>query len=230
MRARIGSRGKIMTSESRTSRAPSAPAFDIEAREQEILGKTPRVSPLDSPDVVAAALENTGRLRGATSGGSAPVSMAEVPELVVTLLRHPSLYQRLTDMSVQLMRSGALTARDRELATLRTGWLCQAPYEWGEHVRLAKRAGIRSEEIERITQGSSAPGWSEHEAALMRAAEELHENAMISDATWAILARHLDERQLIELPVLIGQFTLVAYLQNALRLRLGEGNIGLRAR
>jgi alkylhydroperoxidase family enzyme len=201
-----------------------------DTREEEILGHPPRVLPLESPDVIAAALENTGRLRQAASGSSAPPSMTEVPELVLTLLRHPDLYQRITDLAVQLLGRGVLSPRDRELAVLRVGWLCQAPYEWGEHVRLAKQAGLTSEEIERVTQGSSIPGWTEHEAALLRAVEELHDNAMISDATWRALSENLNERQLIELPVLIGQFTLVAYLQNTLRLRLGQGNVGLRAR
>jgi alkylhydroperoxidase family enzyme len=206
------------------------PKNDIEAREAEILGHPPRVLPLESPEVIAAALENTGRLRQAASGGSAPVAISEIPELVLTLVRHPALYERLTDMAVQLQGRGTLAPRDRELAVLRVGWLCQAPYEWGEHVRLAKQAGLSSEEIGRVTQGSSAPGWSAHEAAILRAAEELHERAMISDATWSALSDHLDERQLIELPILIGQFTLVAYLQNALRMRLGHRNPGLKAR
>jgi len=203
---------------------------DIEEREEEILGHPPRVLPLESPDVIAAALENTGRLRQAASGSSATPSTREVPELVLTLLRHPDLYQRITDLAVQLLGRGVLSPRDRELAVLRVGWLCQAPYEWGEHVRLAKQAGVTSEEIERVTQGASAPGWTDHEAALLRAVEELHDNAMMSDATWRALSGNLDDRQLIELPVLIGQFTLVAYLQNTLRLRLGQGNIGLKAR
>ncbi|CAN7659395.1 hypothetical protein LJR225_005239 [Phenylobacterium sp. LjRoot225] len=53
---------------------------------------------------------------------------------------------------------------------------------------------------------------------------------MITDGTWAVLARTLTEPQLIELPILIGQYQGVAYLQNALRIRLMEGNEGLRAR
>jgi hypothetical protein len=53
---------------------------------------------------------------------------------------------------------------------------------------------------------------------------------MISDATWEMLAKRLDEKQLFELAVLVGQFTTVAYFQNSLRLRLSEDNKGLRAR
>ena len=64
----------------------------------------------------------------------------------------------------------------------------------------------------------------------MRATEELYEDAMISDATWATLAKRLDERQLIELPIVIGQYQAVAYYQNSLRLRLHDGNLGLKAR
>jgi alkylhydroperoxidase family enzyme len=206
------------------------PQYEVAAREAEILGHPPRVLPVESPHVIAAALENTGRLRQAASGGSAPPAVSEVPELVTTLLRHPDLYQRITDLAVQLLGRGALAPRERELAVLRVGWLCQAPYEWGEHVRLAKQAGLTSVEIERVTQGSSATAWTKHEAAILSAAEELHETAMISDTTWAALSEKWDDRQLIELPVLIGQFTLVAYLQNALRLRLGNGNAGLKAR
>ena len=146
------------------------------------------------------------------------------------MLRHPSLFSRQADVGIQLLAHGTLAARDRELAILRVAWLCQAPYEWGEHVLIAKKLALTSADIERVTQGSEAPGWSEHEQAIVRATEELYENAMISDATWATLSKRLDERQLIELPVLVGQYQSVAYYQNSLRLRLHDGNLGLKAR
>jgi alkylhydroperoxidase family enzyme len=157
-------------------------------------------------------------------------ALERLPEIIRTLLRHPHLFNALTDVGIQLLSRGALSARDRELAILRMGWLCRAPYEWGEHVIIAKKAGITSAEIERVTQGSKAEGWSRHEAAILRAAEELRADAMISDSTWAELAETLDERQLIELPALIGQYQAVAYYQNSLRLRPHEGNLGLAAR
>ena len=69
-----------------------------------------------------------------------------------------------------------------------------------------------------------------HAQAILRAAEELFADAMISDETWATLSKRLDDRQLIELPILIGQYQAVAYYQNSLRLRLHNGNLGLKAR
>ena len=53
---------------------------------------------------------------------------------------------------------------------------------------------------------------------------------MISDATWATLSKNLNEKQLIELPIIIGQYQTVAYYQNSLSLRLHAGNLGLKAR
>jgi alkylhydroperoxidase family enzyme len=156
--------------------------------------------------------------------------LENLPEIVRTMLRHPELFARQTDIGLQLLSRGALPARERELVILRVGWLCQAPYEWGEHVIIAKSLGITSEEIERITHGSSASGWTKRERAILRATEELRETAMISDSTWAVLAESYNERQLIELPIVVGQYQTVAYYQNSLRLRLHTGNAGLKSR
>ncbi len=97
-------------------------------------------------------------------------------------------------------------------------------------MHIAKTVGITSEEIARITQGSQAALWDEHERALLRATEELRADAFISDDTWSTLAKKLDQRQLIELPIVVGQYQTVAYYQSSLRLRLHDGNLGLRAR
>jgi|SRR5579859_1183289 len=200
-------------------------APDVRARETLILGKPPRIAPLAPNELGEEAAQSALALRKAAS---APLS-AEVTEFTATMLRHPALYRRHSELAIQLY-TGALVPRDRELLVLRIGWLCQAPYEWGEHVKIGKRVGLTDQEIERVIEGSTAAGWNEHERALLSAVEELYGNAMISDETWAVLARKLDEKQLIELPLIVGQYQGVAYLQNSLRLRLIAGNTGLSAR
>ncbi|MEY2926354.1 MAG: hypothetical protein RL367_831, partial [Pseudomonadota bacterium] len=145
--------------------------------------------------------------------------------------RYPDLWGKIMALSLQMQSdTGVLPPRDRQLAILRTGWLLQAPYEWGEHVRQSKRFGLTSPEIERVMVGSAAPEWNAHERALMKAAEELRSDVMVSDATWDQLSLRLNDGQLFELLALIGQFTSIAYIQNSLRLRLEPGNAGLSAR
>jgi alkylhydroperoxidase family enzyme len=206
-------------------------AADPQARQALITGKPPRIGPLDPSeftDEMRAVIRSMSQL--AVDPPPAGEQRQEITEMLATMIRHPELYGRHIDLAKVLLSRGALPARARELAILRVGWLLQAPYEWGEHVTIAKRVGLGAEEIERVIRGSGAAGWSERDRAILRAVEELLGDAMISDETWTVLAREFDDKQLIELVILVGQYQTVAYYQNALRLRLREGNGGLSAR
>ncbi len=203
----------------------------VEARHAEVLGHPPRLPPLDRAAVAEEVQATTLHLTSGVGGTAKPIPIDAIPEIMFTMCRYPDLWQRIMDLTIQIQGAASvLPVRDRKLAILRTGWLCQAPYEFGEHVNQSRRAGLTSEEIERIVVGSSAPEWDEHERAVLRAAEELHANAMVSDGTWAQLSQRLSDHQLVELLVLIGQFVATAYFQNSLRLRLEAGNEGLRGR
>lgn len=152
------------------------------------------------------------------------------PNLYGMMAHNPGLLRLFKPLSSFFGVHGQLPARDREIAILRVAWLNQLPFVWGEHVRLGHQAGLTTEEVERITEGSAAEGWSEHDGAIVRAVEELREWSDISDATWDVLARSWSEGQLVELPVLIGQYQTLGYVQNVLRYPLWEGNPGLSAR
>jgi 4-carboxymuconolactone decarboxylase len=140
-----------------------------------------------------------------------------------TLARHPSLLRTWMPFAAGMAVNGELPPRVRELTILRTGWNCRSEYEFGQHAALARKVGVSKEEIARVKAGPDAQGWTELEAAMIRAADELHADACISDDTWALLATHLDERQLIEVPVLVGQYHLVAYMLNSLGIEREPG-------
>jgi 4-carboxymuconolactone decarboxylase len=139
--------------------------------------------------------------------------------IFATLIRHPRLFNRWSAFGGTLLRRGELSDRHRELLVLRTAWHCRADYEWGQHVRIAGQAGVTDEEIARIVTGPDAPGWSALDAALVGAADELHRDSCIGDATWKVLSADLDERQLIEVCMVVGQYHLVAYTLNSLGVR-----------
>ena len=84
---------------------------------------------------------------------------------------------------------------------------------------IGKAFGVTPEEIERVIEGSSAAGWSEHEAALLRAVEEMIADHCMSDATWDTLARTYDEKQMLELPMLVGSYLMTALQQNSLKIQ-----------
>jgi alkylhydroperoxidase family enzyme len=146
------------------------------------------------------------------------------------LLNHPAIVRHLRPIGEFFLRETVLPIRDRELLILRASWLCRSPYEWGEHVAIGKANGLTIEEVEALTVGSTHPIWRPHDRALLRAVEEVRDASMISDETWEELAQSYDARQLIEIPVLIGQYQATAYWLNCLRIPLRDGNPGLTAR
>ncbi len=196
---------------------------NIEAREADILGKPLRIPAISEDQISDDMREVVKPPKGYGTPG-------ETPEVFRVMLHNPEMLQLYHPMGGYFIVEGKLPPRDRELAILRNAWLCQAPYEWGEHVGIGKKCGISSEEMERITEGPEAAGWSEHDRAVLRAVDELLGNAMISDATWATLAATLDHAQMLELPVLVGTYQATAYLQNSMRLPLRPSNPGLSAR
>ena len=119
--------------------------------------------------------------------------------------------------------AGKLPARERELLILRTGWRCQSVYEWGQHVLIGRRAGLTDEDIARLKDGPDAPGWDPFDAALVRAADELHDDGCITDATWAALRERYDDAQLIEVPMVVGQYHLVSFTLNSLGVQREPG-------
>jgi len=202
-----------------------ANGYDIEARMAEVVGDGPRIEALDDAELSAEARALCDKVRAGAGAGPAAV----VPEYMRTMVKHPALFQIQMEAGAVFF-NGRIPKREREIAVLRVGWLCGAPYEWGQHVEIAKRYGISSEEIERATVGSTAPGWSRHEAAILRAVEELIGNKAISGATWDVLAESWDEQQLLEFPAMVGQYVAVAFIQNSIRTRMEAVNPGLTHR
>jgi 4-carboxymuconolactone decarboxylase len=143
--------------------------------------------------------------------------------IFATLARHPDLFKAWLPFGGYLLTGGTLSPRDRELLILRTAVNCGSPYEWGQHVRIALGLEIDRETIDRVAAGPDAPGWPEAEALLLRAADELHGEATIGHETWAALADAYDERQLIEIPMLVGQYHMVAFALNSLGVEQDEG-------
>jgi len=122
-----------------------------------------------------------------------------------------------------LSRRNDLPARQREIVILRTGFLCKSGYEWTQHVRIALDAGLTADEIARVKLGASAAGWSAPDAALLSAADELHQDQFITDATWAALKTHFTEKQCMDVVFTAGQYTQVSMILNTFGVQLDEG-------
>lgn len=197
--------------------------FDINAREAEILGKPQRISPVRREDLDPGSTSVIEDVRRTLVGELTK----EQSDIFGVMSRHPGLFKCQMDAALQLIKKGEIPRREQELIILRVAWLNQAPYEWGEHVRLALAQGVSTEEIKRIRGDSSEAGWSDHDRAIIQGVDELLEHKMLSDEIWDALAVSWNEKQLMEFPYLVGQYFLTALVQNSLRIRLDRFNQGL---
>lgn len=142
--------------------------------------------------------------------------------IYTTLARHPDAAAAMVNLG-RTLRGGCLPDRHREVLILRTGWNCQSIYEFAQHRRIALSVGMTLDDIRRIQQGPDAAGWDPFEAVLCRAADELHRDHQLTDATWSELASRYTEEQLIETVMLIGYYHLVSFALNAFGVPLEPG-------
>ena len=181
---------------------------------------TPRIAPL-TPDEMDGEVRDI--LQATAMGG-------RVLNIFRTLARHPKLLKRWLVFGNHVLFKSTLSPRERELLILRTGWNCRAEYEWGQHVVIGKQIGLSDQDFERITAGPLAEGWEAGEAALLRAADELHGESRIGDATWSALRARYTPQQLIDIVFTVGQYTLVSMALNSFGVELDEGVTGFPGR
>ena len=184
----------------------------------------PRLAPLPrerwDDDVLAA-------LRAGFSDEAAERFLTDGPEgirppnAITTLLHHPRLAGPWLAYNGVLLFQGTLDRRLRELVILRVAWRTRAPYEWAQHVRLAEGIGVTAREIDAI--GDDAGSWTGLDADVLAAADQLLDHYRIDDDTWARLAAHLDERQLLELVFVAGTYTSLAMAFNSFGIQLDPG-------
>lgn len=182
--------------------------------EKSVRLKNPRLLPLQESNWTEEQARVLTPLKG--DDGS-------ILNVISTLGRHPKLLEAYSDFILYVASGQTLPPREREILMLRIGWLCQSEYEFGHHARFGKRAGLTDEEIARITKGPDDPAWSEFDATLIRAVDELYHDDIISDATWKILSKRYTEEQLIDVLISIGQYNMVSWALNSLGVQLEEG-------
>ncbi|HXY93795.1 MAG TPA: carboxymuconolactone decarboxylase family protein [Acidimicrobiia bacterium] len=139
-----------------------------------------------------------------------------------TLARHPRLTHAFHAFNGHILFTSTLTPRDRELLVLRVAKVRDATYEWEQHVVVGGEAGLSDDEIVRVAEGPDAPGWAPHDAAMVRAVDELVADAMIADTTWAVLAETFDTEQLMDLVFTVGAYDVLAMAFRSFRVQLDD--------
>ena len=143
----------------------------------------------------------------------------DVPNLFSTIARHPGLFRAWMPFCMQLLAHSVFPPRERELLIIRTASLCASDYELVHHLRLGAEMGLSHGDLAALT-GVGLDDWTNRERLLIAAADELHDDHVISEDTWQGLSLFLSTEQLIELPMLVGHYILLAGMLRSLEVPL----------
>lgn len=146
-----------------------------------------------------------------------------VPNIYRTTARNIVAAKAFHGWGGYVRRQTGLPPRLSELLILRTGWHYASGYEWAQHSRLGKEAGLTDEDLQRIKKGPDAKGWTGEESTLLRAADELHADAFVSDETWAALGGFLNEAQRMDVVFTCGHYAQVCMILNTFGIQLEPG-------
>jgi len=146
-----------------------------------------------------------------------PGAASEPLRLFRTLAVHGELASRMRPLGAGILGHGHVEPREREIVIHRTCARAGAEYEWGVHVlAFGKPLGLSDQQIAATVNGwAEDPAWSEHDAQLIRLADELHDSCSVSDALWASLTERFSSEQLLELVITAGWYRLLSYVINA---------------
>ena len=173
----------------------------------------PRIEPLD-----------LDALDDAQKDALAPlIGTGRVLNIFRTLAHAPKALERFLQWGNYILsKRNSLSARDRELAVLRTGFNCKSGYEWTQHVAIGREAGLTEAEIVRIKQGPDAEGWEARDRAIMQAVDDLTADFFVSAGSWTALEFFTD-RQKMDLVFTVGQYTQVSMFLNSFGVQLDSG-------
>ncbi len=152
------------------------------------------------PDDVAATVAEAG---------------AKQVNLYRALAHAPDLLRAWIRFAWELRGHDRTSRRLRELMILRTALLHRSEYEWHQHVRMAREAGITDQEIEQLSAWQTTVAFKPGERAALALTDAIVAGS-VPHAVSAEIDRHFDHAQRIELTVTAAFYSMVPRILDAL--------------
>ena len=137
------------------------------------------------------------------------------------LLNSPALAESWFNHSNAVRWKTALDGRLREIVIIRLGHLTGSQYVLRQHVpALALADGVSVAECAALADWRASQFFDARERSALAYADVMTREIVVPDDIFAEVARHFDQRQIVELTVLIGSYNMNARVLQALELDL----------
>ena len=176
------------------------------------MARVPLLDVEDSP----ALKDLTDRIRAARRG--------RVINVYRLLLHSPPLAETWFDHNNAVRWDTGLDGRLREMVIIRIGYLARARYVVGQHVpKLALAEGLSLPECEALKDWQDSNLFSPRDRAVLTYTDAMTRDIEVPDAVFEPLREYFEDRQLVELTVLIGTYAMHVRVFEALKLDPEQG-------
>ncbi|MEV6872965.1 carboxymuconolactone decarboxylase family protein [Amycolatopsis sp. NPDC051128] len=177
-----------------------------------------RIRPVDEADLQEKTLASLAPYRDQDG---------RIYTIWATLAHHEDALRRFLVFGNHVLGKNTLPLKSRELMILRIAARAQAGYEWDQHVRIARSAGLADETILAAATGTW-DGLGEFDQVLLGATDSLLDRQSVDDELWCRLEAHLRVEQIIDVLYTVGQYLTIATVINTLGVQVdGEAALPL---
>ncbi len=123
-------------------------------------------------------------------------------------------------------RASGLDPRSRELVILRCAFRKQSRYEWHQHVRIARDAGVTDAEINGVRDWANSALFSAADRALLDYIDALADDPRPPDHVFTAFATGRSEADIVGVTFLATMYFQLAHVMSALDLETEEPFVG----
>ena len=168
---------------------------------------TPRLAPVSDRELTE---QQRALIASYVRGGAARAASNDIR----ALLNHPDSIPGVMPFWNYIEAETTLPAHDRTVLLLRTAWLSRSGYLWAKYATQAMPS-LTPLDLRRIQAATGTPDDS-FDVRLLRAADGLHRQSFIDDATWMALDAHYSTEQLMDALFTVAETTMLAGIVNSL--------------
>ncbi|MGH8686481.1 MAG: carboxymuconolactone decarboxylase family protein [Burkholderiales bacterium] len=141
------------------------------------------------------------------------------PNLYKALGNHAPLTAAWTEFARSIRYDSRTPRPMRELMILRGAQLMRSEYEWAQHLKMARKMGVREAQIAALAGWRGSSEFDEREKAALELAEAVTRGD-VSDAVFAAVSKHFDAATFVELSLTAAFYAMVARMLDAMRIQL----------
>jgi alkylhydroperoxidase family enzyme len=148
------------------------------------------------------------------------------PNIFAALGNNPNVLLGYLRLGNALWNHCGLDVRTRELVILRCAYLRNSAYEWHQHVRIGRDAGLDDATINALRNWREGDRFSDAERALLAYADNLAVTDHPGDAVFDELAKHFGPAEIVGITILIAFYFATAKFLGAMEVETESPFVG----